>query len=282
MTFTTNQARAGGGHLDSAYVDWASIIGGALVAVAIFTTLMVFGSAVGLSLTSSDPTQGVSAKFAAIAVGLWTAWVAASSFAAGGFITGLLRHRIADASIPEVEMRDGLHGLIAWAFAALLSALLLASAIGAPAASAAKETAATTQQVQVAKMFRGEHQPIDESVRTDAASLLKTVSGHRTLGTDDRLLLAQMVSGRTGLSKADAEARVQSATDDVHQSVDSARRGTVLAAFLLAVAFAIGAGAAWVAAVMGGRHRDDGGLHSPMTTWGEGWHRFGRKGTTHG
>ena len=123
---------------------------------------MVFGSAVGLSLTSSDPTQGVSAKFAAIAVGLWTAWVAASSFAAGGFITGLLRHRIADATIREVEMRDGLHGLIAWAFAA--SAVGLASRVRdrhAGCVPAAKESAATTQQVQVTKMFRGEHQPID-------------------------------------------------------------------------------------------------------------------------
>ena len=136
----TNPARTMG-HLDSAYLDWASIVGGALVAVAIFTTLMVFGSAIGLSLTSGDPTQGVSAKFAAIAVGLWAAWVAASSFAAGGFITGRLRHRIADASVEEVEMRDGLHGLIGWALAALIGSVLLTSALGTPASVAAKETA---------------------------------------------------------------------------------------------------------------------------------------------
>ena len=169
MTFTGNEAgtRAPAytsSHLDSAYVDWASIIGGALVAVAIFTTLMVFGSAIGLSLTSADPTQGLSAKVAAVAVGLWAAWVAASSFAAGGFIAGRLRHRIADATVPEVEMRDGLHGLIAWALAAMLSAILLASAIGTPAEVASKEAAATTQQAQVAKLFRGEH-PADRSER---------------------------------------------------------------------------------------------------------------------
>ncbi len=286
MTFTSNEADRRvlprSGHLDVAYVDWASIIGGALVAVAIFTTLMAFGSAVGLSLTSADPTQGISAKVAAVAVGLWAAWVAASSFAAGGFIAGRLRHRIADASVPEVEMRDGLHGLIAWALAALLSAILLASAIGDPAATASKEAAATTQQAQVARLFRGERQPIDQSVRADAAALLKTISGHRTLGTDDRLLLSQMVAARTGIPAAEAESRVQTITESIHDGVDSARRGSVLAAFLVAASFAVGAGAAWVAAVIGGRHRDEGGEFSPMTSWGAGWHRFGRKETTHG
>ena len=287
MTFTSNEpgtrtAAPLSSHLDAAYVDWASIIGGALVAVAIFTTLMVFGSAVGLSLTSADPTQGISAKIAAVAVGLWAAWVAASSFAAGGFIAGRLRHRIAAATLPEAEMRDGLHGLMAWALAVLLSAILLASAIGTPAEVASKESAATTQQVQVTKLFRGEHQPIDQSVRSDAAALLKTISGHRTMGTDDRLLLSQMVGARTGIPAAEAEARVQTATNAIHESVDSARRGSVLAAFLVAASVAVGAGAAWVAAVIGGRHRDGGGAFSPMTNWGEGWHRFGRKETTHG
>ena len=297
MTFTTNDARPGvpndvrpistnelhpAGHLDNAYIDWAAVIGGALVAVAIFTTLTVFGSAVGLSLTSSDPTQGVSAKFVAVAVGLWAAWVAASSFAAGGFITGRLRHRIAAAGVEEVEMRDGLHGLIAWALAAILASVLLASAIGTPASVASKEAAATTQQVQLTRMFRGERQPIDQSVRSDAAALLKTIAGHHTLGTDDRLLLSQMVGARTGLPLNEAEARVQTATDAIHESVDSARRGSVLAAFLIGASLAIGAAAAWLAAVVGGRHRDGGHAYSPMTSWGDGWHRFGRKGSAHG
>ena len=61
MTFTPTEVRSTE-HLDSAYVDWAAVVGGALVAVAIFTTLMVFGSAVGLSLTSADPGPGVIGK----------------------------------------------------------------------------------------------------------------------------------------------------------------------------------------------------------------------------
>ncbi len=301
MTFTSNETRSIApdavrptptdavrttGHLDAAYIDWAAVIGGAFVAVAIFTTLMIFGSAVGLSLTSADPTQGISAKLAAVAIGLWAVWVAASSFAAGGFITGRLRHRIADAGVEEVEMRDGLHGLIAWALAALLGSAILASAVGTPAAVATKEAAATTQQVQVTRMFRGERLPIDQSVRSDAAALLKTVSGHQTLTGDDRTLLTQMVANRTGVPVAEAEARVQTASDAIHKAVDQTRQGSVLAAFLLAASLAIGAAAAWIASVVGGRHRDGGHAYSPMTRWGENWphfgSRFGRKGTAHG
>ena len=294
MTFTSNDPRArdplasgevrAATHLDSAYVDWASIVGGALVAVAIFTTLTVFGSAVGLSLTSADPTHGFSAKVAAVAVALWSAWVAASAFAAGGYITGRLRHRIASATAPEVEMRDGLHGLIAWALAALVSAGLLASALGGPAALATKESAATTQQVALTRLFRGERQPIDQSVRADAASLLKTISGHQTIIANDRLLLEQMVALRTGIPAAEADTRVGDAVAAIHESVDSVRRGSVLAAFLLAASFAIGAGAAWIAAVIGGRNRDEGAAYSPLTRWGANHpNLFGtRRGVTHG
>ena len=279
---TTSNEVGTTGHLDTAYLDLAAVIGGAIVAVAIFTTLMVFGSAVGLSLTSTDPAQGISAKFAAVAVGLWAVWVAASSFAAGGFVTGRLRHRIAGASVGEVEMRDGLHGLIAWALATLLSAVLLASAIGTPASVATREAANTTQQVQLTRLFRGERLPMDQSVRAEASTLLKTISGHQTLSADDHLLLTQMVVGRTGASPPEAETRVQSAVNAISTAVDQARRASVLAAFLIAVSFAIGAAAAWIAAEIGGRHRDEGTAFSPMTNWGGNWHRFGRKGTTRG
>ncbi len=288
MTFAANDPRAitpvrAGAHLDAAYVDWASIVGGAFVAVAIFTTLTVFGSAVGLSLTSTDPVHGLSAKVAAIAVALWAAWVAASSFAAGGFIAGRLRHRIADATIEEVEMRDGLHGLITWALAAIISAGLLAGAIGTPASTAARESAMTIQQVELTRMFRGERLPIDQSVRSDASSLLKTITGHATLDNADRVLLVQMIGARTGVPVAEAEARVSRAVDAVHESVDSTRRGSVLAAFLLAASYAIGAGAAWIMAALGGRHRDEGIAFSPMTRWGAKHPSFfGRRTVNHG
>jgi hypothetical protein len=57
------------------------------------------------------------------------------------------------------------------------------------------------------------------------------------------------------------------AVNTIHESVEAARRGSVLAAFLAAAALAIGAAAAWGAAVAGGSHRDGGHAFSPMTRW---------------
>lgn len=255
-----------GGHLDRAYVDWASIIGGAVVATAIFTTLSVFGSAVGLSLTSATTGGGVSAVTAAIAVGLWTAWIAVSSFVAGAYIAGRLRHRIADAAPREVEMRDGLHGLISWAVAGLLSGLILASAAGSLAGHG-ESAASTVQNYEVNKLFRGE-KSVDEGARAEAKVVLASAVANKDIAADDRTYLTQLVTSRTGLPAAGSATRVDEAVASIKTSADKARRGAVVAAFLAAVALALGAAAAWWAGTEGGKHRDEGTLFSPFTKWG--------------
>lgn len=254
-------------HLDRDYIGWQPVVAGALVAVAIFTTLTVFGSAVGLSLISADPSHGVSGQLAAIAAGIWTAWVAVIAFAAGGYIAGRLRHKIAGATLDETKMRDGLHGAVCWAIAAILSSVLLAGSVGAPAAAAMKDAAATGLNARVTELFQGEHLPGNPAVRSDAASILKLISGHTGLTDTQRGLLSQMVVGQTGISPADANGRVTAAVNSVREAADGARRGSVLAAFLAAAALAIGAAAAWAAAVAGGTHRDGGQAFSPMTRW---------------
>ncbi|WP_158807491.1 hypothetical protein [Beijerinckia sp. L45] len=259
-------ATLGGGHLDRSYVDWASVIGGAVVATAIFTTLSVFGSAVGLSLTSATAGGGISAVTAAIAVGLWTAWIAVSSFVAGGYIAGRLRHRIAGATPHEVEMRDGLHGLISWALAGLLSGLILASAAGSLAGHG--DSAATTvQNYEVSKLFRGE-KTADDTAHADAKAVLASAVASKEIVPDDRTYLAQLVTSRTGVPAATATTRVDEAVASIKTALDKARRGAVVAAFLAAVALALGAAAAWWAGTEGGKHRDEGTLFSPFTKWG--------------
>jgi hypothetical protein len=256
-----------GDHLDQSYVDWAAVVGGALVTVVVFTTLMAFGSAVGLSLTSAQPAKGISVTFAAIAVALWTAWVAVSSFAAGGYISGRLRHRIGDAAEHEVRMRDGIHGLIAWSLAAIISGLLLSASIGTATTSAAKEAGKTAQDYQLASLFRGEASPVDQVARRDAESVLRTITARKGLDQQDEAFLAQLVSARTSASPVDAKARVVSAEQTIRDSLDQARRAAVLAAFLAAASLAIGAAAGWGAAIAGGKHRDEGTLLSPLTKW---------------
>jgi hypothetical protein len=254
-------------HLDSSYADWGAISGGALVAAVIFITLTVFGSAVGLSLTSAQPAQGVSAKLAAIAISLWAVWASASSFAAGGYIAGRLRHRIGDATEHEVLIRDGIHGLIAWALAAIISGVILASSVGAATTAATKEAAKTASDYQLTSLFRGETGPVDQAVRQDGESVLKTITARKGLDQQDETLLAQLVSARTSISLDDAKARIATTEQMIRRSLDQARIAAVLAAFLTAAALAIGAAAAWGAAVAGGKQRDEGSLLSPMTNW---------------
>lgn len=253
--------------LGHSYADWAAILGGAVVAVVVFTTLTVFGSAVGLSLTSAEPGHGLSAKLAAIAVAIWTAWLGASSFAAGGYIAGRLRHRIPDATEHEVRMRDGAHGLIAWSIAAIISGLVLASSIGAATTSTTKEAAKTAQDYQLALLFRGEITSADQVARRDSESVLKTITAQKALSQDDEGFLAQLVSRATSVSEADARGRVTSAERKIQGLLDQARRAAVLAAFLTAASLAIGAAASWTAAIAGGKHRDEGTLLSPLTNW---------------
>ena len=202
--------------LDSSYVDWEAIVGGAVVAVVIFTTLTAFGSAVGLSLTSAEPGQGISAKLAAIAIALWTAWMATSSFAAGGYISGRLRHRIAVALDHEVRIRDGVHGLIAWSIAAIISGLVLASSLGSTANSATKEAAKTTQDYQLGLLFRGEETTAaDLTARLDAETVLKTITARKSLSQDDEAYVAQLVSKATSISPAEAKSRVVSVEHNI-------------------------------------------------------------------
>jgi hypothetical protein len=252
--------------LDRSYVDWAAVTGGALVAVVVFTTLTAFGSALGLSLTSAQPGQGISAKLAAIAIALWMAWTAALSFAAGGYIVGRLRHKIPDATEHEVRMRDGANGLIAWSVAGIISGLLLASSVGAAATSAAKEAANTMQEYQVGLLFRGETTSA-EGARRDSESVLKTITARKALSESDEEFLAQLVSRATSISVADAKARVISVERNIQSSLDQARGAGVLAAFLTAASLAIGAAAAWSAAIAGGKQRDEGAILSPLTKW---------------
>jgi hypothetical protein len=124
------------------YVDWPAIIAGIVLASAISILFLTFGSAVGLSFADFDARPDVSPIWVAVAAAAWLLWVQISSFMAGGYLTGRLRKRHADATEDEVDIRDGSHGLLVWAGALVIGALLAVSGIGA-AATAVGSAAAT-------------------------------------------------------------------------------------------------------------------------------------------
>jgi len=72
----------------------------------------------------------------------------------------------------------------------------------------------------------------------------------------DSAYLAQLVSARTGLSPADAQARVSQVFDQARQAADTARRALAHSLYWLFLALLVGAFCASYAATIGGRQRD--------------------------
>jgi hypothetical protein len=76
------------------------------------------------------------------------------------------------------------------------------------------------------------------------------------MSADDRAYLIGQVEARTGLSRPDAEARVNVATTQSSEAVTRARRGAVILAFMIGASLMLGAAVAWLMAALGGQHRD--------------------------
>jgi len=276
------------------YVEWGAIAAGVVLAVAISTIMAAFGAALGLSAASPVSGSSLSGTAFAIASGLWVLWIAVSSFVAGGYLTGRMRRRIHDASEHESDVRDGAHGLIVWAVGALLLAYLAtASAIGvvrgaAGAASAVAGAAVSTGAAAAGgalgnpadaiagRLFRSSNPSADtpDNVRKDVASILAKSVSTGSIADDDKAYLTAEIAARAGISPADAtkrlddaSAQLTAAADKARQAADAARKAGILVAFLTAASLAISAAAAWWAATMGGKHRDEGVDLSHLTAW---------------
>jgi hypothetical protein len=89
--------------------------------------------------------------------------------------------------------------------------------------------------------------------------------GRRELAADDRAYLTRLVSTRTGLAPPDADRRVTQIVADARQTARRARASAIIVGFMTAASLAIGAVAAWFAAVIGGQHRDQ--AISPPLRW---------------
>jgi hypothetical protein len=280
------------------YVDWAAIIGGIVLASAISLVMLTFGSAIGLSMTNFRSGQGVSPVWIAIAGASWLLWVQVSSFMAGGYLAGRLRRRFHDATEHEVDVRDGAHGLLVWAGGVLLGAFIAVSGIGA-AAQAVGQAASTVANVAsnvagdaakaidpnayfVDTLFRpaapaagaqpaatpapaAANPAATAEAKAEATRIFAQAAASGQISDPDKAYLASIVSQNTGLSQADAQARVDQVLQQINDAkkkaadaAETARKTTILAAFLTAASLLISAAAAFWAAQMGGNHRDKG------------------------
>jgi hypothetical protein len=255
-------------------VSWASVAAGAVVAAAVSLALFALGAGLGLASESPWADSGVSATTFTNASGIYLVIVAVMSSAIGGYLAARLRTKWTGIHSNEVFFRDTAHGFIAWAFATVLSASLLAAAathIVAGAASGVAPAAAqgsssiNPSQVFVDRLFRtdqGATPPAGASENNGAprAEVLRlwtpSFRDNGDLAAADRTYVARLVAAQTGMSQADAEKRVNDVITEAKAAADRARSGAAKLAFWMAAALLFGAFAASLAAVEGGQLRD--------------------------
>lgn len=313
--------------LEGSYLDWAAILGGGVVAVAIASVFTGFGAALGLSTISAEPGKG-SFNLMLILSGIWVVVTLVASYLAGGYIAGRMRRRVDSVKADEVTARDGLNGLVVWGLGIMVSVFVLGTAVsttvatvGAVASGAGAVAGSVVQATGtvVAEAAKGAITAAAGSVQGDAATgpmdyLNRTLLRPNTVGTapadpaamagdtaailgnvlktgeisdQERAYLVSAVLASTGATPAEAAARVdaailatQKARSDAEKGLADARAETdklaadaeavaikaaevarvsaILSAFLLASAAMVAAAAAYVGAVRGGRHRDEG------------------------
>jgi hypothetical protein len=276
----TNSAAAG--RDQSSYVDWPAIIAGIVLASAISLVLISFGSAVGLNFLDFGYGDGPNPIFVGIAAATWFLWVQISSFMAGGYLTGRLRRRYFDANEDESDLRDGAHGLLVWAGAAILGTIIAVGGIGAAAnAVGSAASTATVAASNVAEgaadavdpnayfvdtMFRSAQPAADSEVARGEASRIfaQAALGDGTVAEEDRTYLASVVAANTGLTPEEAQARVDQTIANVEaarqkalEAARIARNTAIIGAFLLAASLLVSAIGAFWAAQKGGNHRDE-------------------------
>jgi hypothetical protein len=259
--------------LQSSGVCWASVSAGAVTAAALTLLLVAFGTGIGLSAVSPWSNSGVAGSTFAMGTGIYLVIVGVMASAVGGYLAARLRAKWTGMHTHEVFFRDTAHGLLAWAFATVISATVLGAAtthlVGGAAGgvlAAAPQAAqnATATDIATDQLFRSDTPALAPSggagtdpVRSEASRILITsFRGVGDVSGADRSYLARVVAARTGLSQADAEKRVNEVIAETKQAIDDTRRAAASFALWMAAAMLFGAFAASLAAVEGGQLRD--------------------------
>lgn len=136
----------------TSYIEWGTIVAGAVVACALTAVLMQFGAVVGMSYIDLD--LSVDANITpgmVLGMGIWALWIQLMASLTGGYLAGRMRMPITGATEHERDMRDGVHGLLVWA-TATLAVIVAASAASGIAALADNPVEDVQQAADVAAM----------------------------------------------------------------------------------------------------------------------------------
>ena len=271
-------------------LSWSAIIGGAVAAAAVTLVLVALGAGLGFASLSPWSRAGASVTTFAVTTAIWFVVVQWLSSAFGGYLAGRLRSKWVGIHTDEGVFRDTAHGILAWALATVVAALLLSSAvaaaiggtakvagqIGAGAAQGAGEYAAQAgpgmgpdfgMGYLTESLFRTDHPttpPTPQDLRGESGRILLTALGETGVSDADKAYLTQLVAANTGVDQAaaakrvdDAIAQVKKTEAELKQKADQARKAASAAAFATAFSMLIGAFIAGAAGALGGRHRDE-------------------------
>jgi len=271
-------------------LSWSAIIGGAVAAAAVTLILLSLGAGLGFASLSPWSRVGASATTFAVTTAIWFVVVQWLSSAFGGYLAGRLRSKWVGLHTDEGVFRDTAHGILAWALATVVAALLVSSAvaaaiggtarmagqIGAGAAQGAGEYAAAQGGAAgpdlgmgylTDSLFRTDHPTTPQTpqdLRGETGRILLTALGETGVSDADKAYLTQLVAANTGVDQAtaakrvdDAIAQVKKTEAELKQKADQARKAASAAAFATAFSMLIGAFIAGAAGALGGRHRDD-------------------------
>jgi hypothetical protein len=274
-------------------VSWAAVLAGAFVASAFSIALVALGAGIGLVSISPWSNNNASVTTFGILAAVWLIAVQLFSSGIGGYLAGRLRTRWAGIHSHEVYFRDTAHGLLVWGVGAVISAMLLSSAVSSavsgasrlgetaaqavgsaaslPAAQLTGQTASNSDAYFTDMLFRTDHPStsVDQNAsQAEIGRIFARALGSGDLSAADRTYVAQVVASRTGLSQADADRRVSDTfgqaknaaaqgAEKAKEAADAARKTGVYVALWMFLSLLVGAFSACYMATVGGEARDD-------------------------
>ena len=273
-------------------VSWPAVFAGAFVAAASSLVLVGLGSGFGLASISPWPNSGASVTTFTVMTAVWLIVFQWLSSGLGGYLAGRLRTKWTNTHTHEVFFRDTAHGFITWSVATILVAGFLASAaalaVGGGIHAAATVASGATQGATSAAvqssgagasqgssmiapydldmLFRSpgaDSNATAADARAESARILANGIASGEVPTADRTYLSELVAARTGISKEDAQRRVDTAIAQAkaasvraRQAADTARKAASEASIFTGLSMLIGAFIACISAALGGQRRD--------------------------
>ena len=177
----------------ASYIEWSTILAGAVLASALSLVMLQFGAVVGVAdlKTFQDSASNITiTPERLIMTGIYILIIQVLASMLGGYIAGRMRAPLSAATEHEKEVRDGVHGVLTWATATL--AVAVCTALMAAFAHIAIDQPAEVDKAQ-AVLDREHNIAILLAFAAAATSLVSGVAAwasavkggdHRDLGID--------------------------------------------------------------------------------------------------